>query len=79
MNPLTEAHFGDCVCGGKFESRMVEVRFNFTDRTLLFEDISQGKCNSCGSCVYQSGTLARMEMLYREGSKSRRPHGATSA
>jgi hypothetical protein len=54
--------YGRCPCGDdRYEARVVEVRFSTNSSVTVLTDIQQGACNTCGSRVYKSGVLARIE------------------
>jgi len=58
--------YGDCPCGGKYESRTVEVRFNrASSEPLVLNDVPQGACPACGSRVYKAQVLELIETAFR--------------
>jgi hypothetical protein len=59
-------HWGGCPCGGVYETRIVEIRMTVGDEVVLLEDVQQGACPICGSRVYKTGILERIECLMRD-------------
>jgi YgiT-type zinc finger domain-containing protein len=58
--------YGRCPCSGKYENRTVEVRVTVGSRPVVLKDIPQGVCPICGSRVYKSEVLERLESLMHE-------------
>jgi YgiT-type zinc finger domain-containing protein len=69
VTPSSE--FGDCPCGGEFETRIVEVRLQADGEEVLLEDVPQGACPECGSRVYKAGVLEVIEAVM--GKRTIRP------
>ena len=54
--------YGECLClTGRYENRYVEVRMTVGENSVLFKDVPQGACPSCGSRVYKAEILERIE------------------
>lgn len=65
--PLKGFDYGKCRCSGRFEDRFVEVRLNIKGKIIVLTDVPQGVCSSCGTKVYRTGVLGRIEELMRSG------------
>jgi YgiT-type zinc finger domain-containing protein len=70
--PLNERDYGRCPCSGKYEGRAVEVRMNVEGRALVLAEVPQGVCALCGSRVYKSEVLERLESLMKGSRVHRR-------
>ncbi len=57
--------FGTCPCGGRYETRFVEVRMTARNPPVVLTGIVQGACPQCGSRVYKRDVLERIESLMR--------------
>ena len=58
--------YGSCPCGGKYESRMVEVTIKGVgDEPVVLKNVPQGACPVCGSRVYKAQILERIEASLR--------------
>ncbi len=55
--------FGTCPCLGAYEHRAVEVRLNVGGKVIVLTGVPQGACRRCGSRVYKSEVLERIESL----------------
>ena len=62
--------FEKCPCGGRFDTRLVEVRMTSRDGPVTLNDIPQGVCGNCGSRVYRRATLTQIEAVYRTCQRS---------
>jgi YgiT-type zinc finger domain-containing protein len=56
-----ELDWGSCPCGGEYTQRLVEVRMTVEERPVVFENVPQGACPTCGSRVYKPAILSRLE------------------
>ncbi len=63
MTALGELDYGICPCGGTFENRLVEVRMMVSGRATTLLTVPQGVCPDCGSHVYKSDILKRIESV----------------
>jgi YgiT-type zinc finger domain-containing protein len=54
-----------CACGGTFEEHMVTATFKTPEGDVQIQDVPQGRCPMCGSRVYPSRVLARIECAYK--------------
>ena len=61
MATSTALEWGACPCGGRYENRIVEVRMTVDGELVVLTDIPQGACPNCGSRVYKSEMLERIE------------------
>ena len=66
MRTITKPDFGKCPYGGHFDNRWVEVRMTVDNKDIRLKDVPQGACPQCGSRVYKSETLLRIEALMKE-------------
>jgi hypothetical protein len=66
----TMADFGNCPCGGRFETKFVEIQIASRNGSVTLRDIPQGHCRSCGSHVYRPHTLIHIENAYQAGKRS---------
>jgi YgiT-type zinc finger domain-containing protein len=57
--------FGECPCGGTYETRRVEVHLRVEEQDVMLANLPQGACTSCGSLVYSGPVLRRLEYLMR--------------
>ena len=57
--------FGRCPCGGIYEKKIVEVRYTQSNEQFILRDVPQGACPTCGSRVYKSDILERIEFFYK--------------
>ena len=67
MQPVSEPSYGGCPCGGTYEHRRVEVSMTVGADRIRLPDIPQGACPRCGSRVYKSGVLERIEATMKSG------------
>ena len=65
MEPLL-IDYGKCPCTGTYESRTVEVRMTVRGEPVVLTDVPQGACPLCGSRVYKTDVLERVEALYHQ-------------
>lgn len=65
MLPEPAAEFGPCRCGGRFEARLVEVRFRTHTPPTVLSDVAQGRCRRCDTRAYQAGILEMLERAFR--------------
>ena len=59
--------YGKCPCSGTYERRTVEVRMTVRGEPVVLTDVPQGACPICGSRVYKTEVLERIEALYHQG------------
>lgn len=64
--------YGRCPCSGMIEARSVEVRLTVKGKVVVLTDVPQGACPLCGSRVYKSEVLERIELLMK-GDRLNRP------
>ncbi len=57
--------YNGCPCGGVYESRQVEVRMTVGDKLIVLTDVPQGACPLCGSRVYKTEVLEKIESLMK--------------
>jgi YgiT-type zinc finger domain-containing protein len=58
--------FGRCPCGGgRYSLKRVTVRMSIEGRHIELLNVPQGACLACGSRVYKTDTLRRIESLMR--------------
>lgn len=57
--------YGRCPCGGVYENRQVEIRMNVCGKVVVLEDVPQGFCPNCGSRVYKTEVLEKLESLMK--------------
>ncbi len=57
---------GRCPCGGSYQDREVEIQLRNADdsQTFTLSGVAQGVCPKCGSRVYTSATLRRIEIMF---------------
>lgn len=67
MGTPIRVEYGECPCGGKYESRVVEVRMTVQGENIVLSDVPQGACPICGSRVYKTDVLERIESLMKKG------------
>jgi hypothetical protein len=65
-------HFGQCPCGGKYDSKVVEIRMTTTHPPTILSNVFQGACPRCGSRVYKAATLERVEAVFKDEPVDRR-------
>jgi YgiT-type zinc finger domain-containing protein len=65
MEPLP-VQYGKCPCTGTYENRTVEVRINVGGEAVVLENVPQGACPLCGSRVYKTEVLERIEALFHQ-------------
>jgi YgiT-type zinc finger domain-containing protein len=58
--------YGRCPCSGMYENRTVEVRMTVAGRVILLTDVPQGACPLCGSRVYKTEVLERIESVMKQ-------------
>jgi hypothetical protein len=61
----TVMDFGQCVCGGLFASRQVEVRLMTSDGERAIQGVPQGTCLRCGVRVYRANIVSLLEQAKR--------------
>jgi hypothetical protein len=66
MGTTIRVEYGKCPCGGKYESRVVEVRMMAHGEKIVLTDAPQGACPICGSRVYKTDVLERIESPWGE-------------
>jgi YgiT-type zinc finger domain-containing protein len=66
---LMPTDYGRCLCGGHYQPRVVEVRFSVGGSVTVLTGIQQGACDTCGSRIYKSGVLARIEAAMKGESR----------
>ena len=64
--------FGNCPCGGRFETKFVDVKMTARDGPVTLNGIPQGHCSRCHSCVYRRADLTHIENVYRKCQRSLR-------
>lgn len=57
--------YGRCPCSGVYERRFVEVRMNVGSKVVVLTGVPQGACRACGSRVYKTDILERIESLMK--------------
>jgi len=57
--------YGRCPCSGVYERRFVEVRMNVGNKVVVLTGVPQGSCRACGSRVYKTDILERIESLMK--------------
>lgn len=57
--------YGRCPCSGVYERRFVEVRMNVGNKVVVLTGVPQGACKVCGSRVYKTDILERIESLMK--------------
>jgi hypothetical protein len=57
--------YGRCPCSGVYERRFVEVRMNVGNKVVVLTGVPQGACRVCGSRVYKTDILERIESLMK--------------
>ena len=57
--------YGRCPCSGVYERRFVEVRMNVGNKVVVLTGVPQGACKTCGSRVYKTDILERIESLMK--------------
>lgn len=57
--------YGRCPCSGRYETRFVEVRLTVNGRAVVLTQVPQGACPMCGSRVYKTEVLTRIEALMK--------------
>jgi hypothetical protein len=72
----TVPDFGRCPCGGRFETKVVDISIAAPTGPVRLSDVPQGHCPNCQSRVYRPEMLAHIENVYR---MSRRSFGEESA
>jgi YgiT-type zinc finger domain-containing protein len=60
------AEYGRCPCTGVYENRTVEVRMTVGGEAVVLENVPQGACPICGSRVYKTEVLERIEALMHQ-------------
>lgn len=75
MPPPPEFAYGTCPCGGKYQSRTVDVTIKRVGgESVVLQNIPQGACPICGSRVYKSQVLRRIEAVVRVTSHLKKDH-----
>jgi len=74
MGTPIQVEYGNCPCGGKYESRVVEVRMTVQGEYIVLTDVPQGACPNCGSRVYKTDVLERIESLMKKGRFGHSPY-----
>jgi YgiT-type zinc finger domain-containing protein len=67
MGTPIQVEYGKCPCGGEYESRVVEVRMTVQGEYIVLTNVPQGACPNCGSRVYKTDVLERIESLMKKG------------
>ena len=67
MGTPIQVGYGKCPCGGEYESRVVEVRMTVQGEYIVLTNVPQGACPNCGSRVYKTDVLERIESLMKKG------------
>jgi len=57
--------YGRCPCNGLYEQRYVEVRLSVKGKIVVLTGVPQGTCQMCGSRVYKTDVLSRIENLMK--------------
>jgi YgiT-type zinc finger domain-containing protein len=57
--------YGRCPCSGIFENRAVEVSMTAGGESIVIPSVPQGVCPLCGSRVYKTEVLARIESVMK--------------
>jgi len=57
--------YGRCPCSGVYERKFVEVRMNVGHKVVVLTGVPQGACRVCGSRVYKTDILERIESLMK--------------
>lgn len=57
--------YGRCPCSGVYERKFVEVRMNVGNKVVVLTGVPQGACRVCGSRVYKTDILERIESLMK--------------
>lgn len=65
--------YGRCPCTGVYQRRFVEVRMNVKTKAVVLTNVPQGACPQCGSRVYKTEVLERLEDLMKGGRFTRHP------
>jgi hypothetical protein len=65
VNEYAKRDYGRCPCTGQYEGRAVEVRMNVQGKVVVLTEVPQGACPMCGSRVYKSEVLERIESLMK--------------
>jgi YgiT-type zinc finger domain-containing protein len=65
MEPLL-TEYGKCPCSGRYENHTVEVRMTVGGRFVVLKNVPQGSCPRCGSRVYKTEVLERVEALMHQ-------------
>jgi YgiT-type zinc finger domain-containing protein len=58
--------YGKCPCTGRYENRAVEIRMTVGGKSVVLKNIPQGACPLCGSRVYKTEVLERVEALMHQ-------------
>jgi YgiT-type zinc finger domain-containing protein len=58
--------YGMCLCTGRYENRTVEVRMTVGGKLVVLKNVPQGACPLCGSRVYKTEVLERIEALMHQ-------------
>jgi hypothetical protein len=58
--------YGRCPCSGRYEQRRVEVRMTVAGKVIVLTDLPQGACPICGSRVYKTEVLERIEAVMKQ-------------
>lgn len=69
MNSLP-IEYGSCPCTGVYEKRTVEITMTVDGETVVLENVPQGACPFCGSRVYKTEVLERIEALFHQRAPS---------
>jgi hypothetical protein len=56
--------YGKCLCGGDLDETLVEVRFSAVTPSQVLRDVPQASCPLCGTRIYKSAVLERIEAAY---------------
>jgi YgiT-type zinc finger domain-containing protein len=56
-----------------YQRRFVEVRMNVKGKPVVLTNVPQGACPQCGSRVYKSEVLERLESLMKGAQYRKQP------
>jgi YgiT-type zinc finger domain-containing protein len=65
MSDYGKQDYGRCPCSGVYENRLVEVRMTVGGKVVVLTNVPQGACPLCGSRVYKTEVLERIESLMK--------------
>jgi YgiT-type zinc finger domain-containing protein len=61
MPATAPLNWGTCPCSGRYEQRVVEIKMTVNGEAVVLKDVFQGACPNCGSRIYKTGQLQRIE------------------